>query len=99
MSSRWVKENKKAPKVKIKKSCPDSRGCRLLLHTDRRPLGAQLLQGGELVVVLYDISVKDSAVILCHVQGTVSQEFLQGKGISSAVYKVLPGKGMAECVD
>ena len=58
-----------------------------------------MLQGRELVVVLYNVSVKDSAVMLCHIQGTVSQELLQGKGIPAAVYKILPGKGMAECVD
>ena len=62
-------------------------------------MGAELFQGRECVKAIGNVRIEDGAVSLCHFQGGVSQELLQGKGIPAAVYKILPGKGMAECVD
>lgn len=54
---------------------------------------------GKVIKPIGKVSVIDGAVVFCHFQGRMSQQLLEGKGVSSAVQQILSGKGMAEHVD
>lgn len=54
---------------------------------------------GEGIKPIGKVSIINGAVVFCHFQGRMSQQLLEGKGVSSAVQQILSGKGMAEHVD
>ncbi len=55
-----------------------------------------LRERGKLVVVFGYVGVKDGTVMLCHIQGGMTEKVLKGKGITAAIHKIFSRKGMAK---
>ena len=60
---------------------------------------AHSFKRGEGIKPIGKVSVINGAIVFCHFQGRMSQQLLEGKGVSSAVQQILSGKGMSEHVD
>ena len=50
-------------------------------------------------MVLDNVIVENVAVVASHLQCRVSHDLLKGERIAAAVYQILSGKGVSECVD
>ena len=50
-------------------------------------------------MVLNDVIVEQVAVVASHLQRGVSHAPLKGECIAAAIYKILPSKGVPECMD
>ena len=72
----------------------------LFLFFDGLPLGLrQVSQRRTLLVVLDDVIIEDVAVVASHLQSRVSHDLLKGERIATAVYQILPCKGVSERMD
>lgn len=71
----------------------------LLLFDYPFPCLLELSKRRMQVIVLANIAVEYTAIMLCHVQRTVSHKLLKRERISSAVQKVLTSKSVAEFVN
>ena len=60
------------------------------------PTGFDLCQRGELIIVSGNVGIKDVAVDFRGFQRGVTQQLLEGKGVSAAVHQILAGKSMTE---
>ena len=58
----------------------------------------QLHQRGEGFKVFGNVSIKDRAIVLRHIQSRMTKEPLKSEGIAPTIHKVLLGKCMTEQV-
>ena len=51
------------------------------------------------VIVLSYITIEHPAIVLCHIQGAMSHQLLEGERIAATIQQILTGEGMTELVD
>lgn len=85
---------KDAPRCSI-----DVQRCSKMLDFDALPWLLDLCERRNTVKVSRNIPVVNRTVMLRHLKRGVSQQFLKGKGVSTAIHQVFSGEGMPKGVD